>query len=388
MYEAWAHSWMGNLSRALDLCIEADELLTSVGMEDSDYSLNVLDLRGNVLFDKSEYREARQLYAQMAEKTSPTCSPFYHAHSLCNIVHLDLLMEGKGADIVSNVDAAEAVYVAHGSPNTVWCSLSAAELKIYRGDIENARTALLECLSKSREIYPSIVAHCLAILANPAHRMHGPMDTFRWAVVYLACAQKAKDPADTSRALCCLAQVHTSMKDDETALRLFHAALEGGTEMDIHHLRADCMVGIGDIVLRRGNLMQAKEMWEAAHPLFVRSRRMDDSAAVEKRLEELSQVVSHFLPAAREDAVDELCGGCIENPDSDTAAGLPQFLPAVRDDAEDEGTNAMVVVLKTDSDTEWTLKMLETLSVPNTSPPLQVKTSVNSGSSPAKLPVL
>jgi hypothetical protein len=118
---------------------------------------------------------------------------------------------------------------------------------------------------------------------------------------------------------------------------------------------------------------------------------MEDSAAVEKRLEELSLVVSQFLPAARQDAVDEGTNSAVvvlKNPDSDTAGGPPQFLPAVRDDAEDEGTNSVVFVLKTDSDTKRSLKMLETLSAPNTSPPLQVKTSINSGSSPAKLPVL
>lgn len=109
MHEAWAYCWMGNLPRALALCVEAEELLISVGMEDSSHYLSVLDLRANVLFDKSEYMEARQLYAQMAKKTSPTCSRFYHAHSLCYIVQLDLLMEGKGADIASNLDAAEAV---------------------------------------------------------------------------------------------------------------------------------------------------------------------------------------------------------------------------------------------------------------------------------------
>ncbi|KAJ6523996.1 hypothetical protein B0H19DRAFT_1276691 [Mycena capillaripes] len=76
--------------------------------------------------------------------------------------------------------------------------------------------------------------------------------------------------------------------EDETALNLFYAALEGGTAMDIHRLRAECMVGIGDIMIRSGDLVQAKEMWTGAHPLFVRSCQMKDAAAVDKRLERLS----------------------------------------------------------------------------------------------------
>jgi hypothetical protein len=45
------------------------------------------------------------------------------------------------------------------------------------------------------------------------------------------------------------------------------------------------MVGIADILVRRGDLMQAKEMWAAACPLFVRSSRMKDAAAVQERLQ-------------------------------------------------------------------------------------------------------
>jgi hypothetical protein len=48
----------------------------------------------------------------------------------------------------------------------------------------------------------------------------------------------------------------------------------------VHHLRAECMVGIGDNMIRRCNPMQAMEMLGAAHPLFVHSLRMKDAALV------------------------------------------------------------------------------------------------------------
>jgi hypothetical protein len=96
------------------------------------------------------------------------------------------------------------------------------------------------------------------------------MDTFCWAVVNLAFVQIAKNPVGTLHALRRLADLHLSLEDDETALHIFHAVLEGGTKMDIHRLRAECMVGIGDIVLRRGNLIEAKEMWGVpTHSLCV-----------------------------------------------------------------------------------------------------------------------
>jgi hypothetical protein len=68
--------------------------------------------------------------------------------------------------------------------------------------------------------------------------------------------------------------------------------------MDIHRLRAQCIVGIEEIMLRHYDPMQAKEMWKAAHPLFFRSSRMKDTVSVEKRLEQLSHIyqdTSHSL---------------------------------------------------------------------------------------------
>jgi hypothetical protein len=117
-----------------------------------------------------------------------------------------------------------------------------------------------------------------------------------------------KDPLGTSHALRCLADLYAISGEEETALNLYHAGLQGGTSMDVHRLRAECMVGIGDILIRRGNLIQAKEMWEGAHPLFVRSSRLKDVAAVEKRLEQLSHTQSdpsHTLDLIENAAVNQ-----------------------------------------------------------------------------------
>ncbi|KAJ7898501.1 hypothetical protein B0H13DRAFT_1884235 [Mycena leptocephala] len=133
--------------------------------------------------------------------------------------------------------------------------------------------------------------------------MHEDPGTFYWAVVYLASSRKTKDPVGMSHALRCLGNVCATMEDEETALNLFHAALDAGSTMDIHRLRAECMVRIGDIMIRRDDSIQVKEMWMAAQPLFVRSSRMKDAASVDKRLEKLShtqQADSHFSRAGRD----------------------------------------------------------------------------------------
>jgi tetratricopeptide (TPR) repeat protein len=330
-HEAWAHLWKGNLSQALDLCMQVEAQLTSAGMEGSDRYLTILDLRADVHRLKSEYVEARQLLAEICKKTSPACSPGYHAYALCCMAEMDILMEGNITDIISNLNAAQAICMARGSRRILMYSRVAAELELYRGDIESGRASYLECLSKSRRIYPELARNCLAALADPLHKMYGPVDTFRWTVVYLASMQIGKEPAGRLEALRRLADVYISMDDDETALHLFQAALKGGTKMGIHRLRAECMVGIGDIMLQRGDPMQAREMWVAVHPLFVRSSRKKDAGLVEQRLEKLSQSLLVIQDAA----------------------------------AETLTTSAKVVLASS-------LEKLETLSAPNISPSMKV----------------
>jgi hypothetical protein len=183
------------------------------------------------------------------------------------------------------------------------------------------------------------------------------MDTFCWAVVYLASVQIAKNPVGTLHALRRLADLHLSLEDDETALHIFHAVLEGGTKMDIHRLRAECMVGIGDIMLRRSSPVQAREMWEAAYLLFIRSSRMKDAASVEKRLEQ--------LPHTRQDNSLPVTGdGAVESTDSAS-------VHLKRSDSDISDTSAM----------EASIERLGTLLGPNTTPSLQVKTAEDPGTS-------
>jgi tetratricopeptide (TPR) repeat protein len=143
--EAWAYLWMGNLSRALEHLLQAEGQLISIGMQGSNDYIEVLDSRADVLWVKSEYPEARHLFSQIFEKTSPTCSPRHHANALCRMAELDMLMGREGTDIVSNINAAKTVYMTLGSRRAIFCSWLAAELKLYRGETEDARAAFLEC---------------------------------------------------------------------------------------------------------------------------------------------------------------------------------------------------------------------------------------------------
>jgi hypothetical protein len=126
-------------------------------------------------------------------------------------------------------------------------------------------------------------------------------------MVYLAFEQKMKDPVETVYALRRLADLYSIMDDEETALNLFHAVLEAATRMDIHRVRAECMLGIGDIMIRRGDATQAKEMWTGAHPHFLKASQIKHGAAVKKRLGQLPATeknLSSALPVMRDGSVD------------------------------------------------------------------------------------
>ncbi|KAF8154328.1 hypothetical protein K438DRAFT_1777960 [Mycena galopus ATCC 62051] len=265
-YEARVNLDIGNMSRALDICAQAEDMLVSGGMRGSDLYLGCHELRAVVHFQKSEYVEARQLHEQISKETSSTSAPLYHANSLINIAFLDILIERPVAGILANMHAAEVIWQSLGAPRVLACSYMTAELKLYScGDAEEAREEFLQCLAKSRGLYQDLQSSCLAALGNPRNGMYSESETSRWAVVSLAFVQKMKDVVGTLNALQCLADVYSILNDGETALNLFHAALDGGTDLDIHCLRAECMVGIGNIMLRHGDLAQAEEMWTGAY---------------------------------------------------------------------------------------------------------------------------
>jgi hypothetical protein len=72
--------------------------------------------------------------------------------------------------------------------------------------------------------------------------------------------------------------------DVETGISLFTVALEGFTQMDVHHSRAECMLHLGDISEGHGNLLGAVELWKTARPLFERSSQTKQVEHIDERL--------------------------------------------------------------------------------------------------------
>ncbi|KAJ7655951.1 hypothetical protein B0H17DRAFT_1146285 [Mycena rosella] len=294
-YEAYAHMLLGYLPRALDLYARSNELVMALGMQASDQHLFSLDIQADIHWRKTEYSHAHTNQTIIGSMTSPSRSPWFHANALATLAYLDIAMSSDEVEIVRNLDNAKGIYKALDSPRIVLCSFITAHLFLHRGESDRARVTFEGCLIKSRDIYSDVKALCLAALGDPRHKMHNQEDTFRWASVFFSFGLKSKDRVATFHALRCLADIYDISNDEETALSLYHTALEGATEMDIHRLRAESMTGIGDIMMRRGDMTQAKEMWEVVHPLFLRSSQMKDAAAIDARVAKLSENLQNDL---------------------------------------------------------------------------------------------
>jgi hypothetical protein len=287
-YEAYAHCMLGNLPRAHELNEHCYEQVIGLGIQHSDRLLSILDLQTDIHLAKTEYLEAKKMCDIATAKVSPTGSPFYYAHFLAQKAYICILTGSKESEILENVDTAEAVYTGYCSQRILLCSWVRAELDLERGDCCNALSSFKQCLSRSLGIYMDISISCLAALGDSRNKLNNPWSTLRWAMTYFGFARKNKRLVATFHALRCLADFFAAFYDQETALSLFHVALEGATHSGIHRLRAECMVGIGDIMCCRNNIVEAKEMWEAAHPLFVRSSQTKAAVVIKARLEQLS----------------------------------------------------------------------------------------------------
>ncbi|KAJ7732221.1 hypothetical protein DFH07DRAFT_990938 [Mycena maculata] len=286
--EASANGYIGNLKRGLELCEQVHERLAILGMEGSDQGLHLLDVEAQIHWLKSEYTEARRAHETIVSMTSPHDSANFHANSLLTLAQLGIACGRPETDIVGHLNAAVAVYSTYGIGGATLTELN-AELQLYKGEKMQARALFEQCLLQSRGSEQEIANLCVSRLADPKHKMYDHGDIFNWAMVYLALAGILKDRVYMFHALRCLGDVYTLSDDDETALALFQSALQGATEMDIHRLRGESMVGIGDIMLRRGEPGEAQAMWKAAHPLFVRSSQIAEAAEVDVRLNTLAR---------------------------------------------------------------------------------------------------
>jgi hypothetical protein len=163
--------------------------------------------------------------------------------------------------------------------------MTSAALELRDQNTAWAYSKFLQCLNTPLGVDIQVDGFCLERLSDLGQWKEAVFNQKSpWPVVYLGHAWKSKDKLALNKALLSLGDMFTSNHDDATAHNLFTVALEGFTYMDVHRSRAQCMLCLGDLAKKRGDISTAIEFWKSARPLFERSLQAKDMAQIDLRL--------------------------------------------------------------------------------------------------------
>jgi tetratricopeptide (TPR) repeat protein len=279
--EAFCHAKLGNFLNAKILYGEASEL--------SKLNLTLKVALDEQLVDihaiKTEYSEARALAFTVLDYRSSRQPPIRDTVT----IHLNLAIIGiatgyeaeKIKHYLDTVYLQCTTFVVYPSALTYY-EAATAQLHLREGNVSLAREKFEECFvtfQKSRD--EQGLQMCLEMLGDTTHSMYQAGRRFSWAVLSLAFGMSFKSMLVTVSALSLIGDIFAAETDDETTLNILSTSLHGFTLMDIHRDRARCMVSMGRIYERSGNLEEAVELWEQARPLFKRASQAMDVAKVD-----------------------------------------------------------------------------------------------------------
>ncbi|KAJ7155781.1 hypothetical protein C8R46DRAFT_1041134 [Mycena filopes] len=279
---------VGDYLHAMTEIYEGKELLVFCGMTSSELYYSFLAFEAEIHLHKSEYAEARRLYATNLQNSGLDPSSYPYTVTLLNIAQVDILI-GTRKELVHQ--DLQTVYKISSSSHylrgIIWCDLLLGHLELREGNPTSARVLIQDRLKANLGMDNEAILYGLEQLADVTQwptEFHGQS---KWPVVYLCQAHKTQSRLGLSNALLFTADI---FKDDEaTAQSLLTVALEEFTFMDIHRCRAQCMMRLGDFAQKQGRATEAAELWKSARPLFERSLQAKDVACIDGRLGALEQ---------------------------------------------------------------------------------------------------
>ncbi|KAJ7024771.1 hypothetical protein C8F04DRAFT_1192065 [Mycena alexandri] len=148
-----------------------------------------------------------------------------------------------------------------------------------------------KCLNSIRGKDSELVGLCLERLGD-INYWEGSYHDSSWSTILLAHSLKQKEKLGIYKGLQFMGDIFLQENDEATAISLFMLALQCFTQMDVHRSRAECMIRLGDISEKNGDLFNALELWEMARPLFERSSQTKHIQATNKRIARVDQDLS------------------------------------------------------------------------------------------------
>ncbi|KAJ6603313.1 hypothetical protein DFH09DRAFT_392986 [Mycena vulgaris] len=291
--QAWCyvHQNLGNDKDRMLLSEKARQLSRLCGMDGGPVNWGIMITEAEAHVLRSEYVEAHSIYTEIVQKTSNEKDPWHHALGLVRIAKIDVVTGIAEHHVHLNLDKARKII--SGITSLAYCDIVRADLYLREGDHRTAKAIFQTYLSSSWGKDAENLTYCLERVADVDRWSIPDFDwSARWAVVYLAYAQKAQLRFELHKALQFLGDIFLCQEDPDTAHSLFTVALEGFTYMNVHCSRAECMLRLGDIAKQRGEIRPAIALWKEARPLFERSLQGKDVARIDSRLDTADTLMS------------------------------------------------------------------------------------------------
>ncbi|KAJ7500061.1 hypothetical protein FB451DRAFT_49751 [Mycena latifolia] len=284
--EATCCTSLGNYTDIIPLCQRARELLALCGLTGGNLDHTVMANEAEIHFLKSEYTEARSIYTALVHDMSPTHEPYNYAYVLLNIAEIDVIIGSPENEVCQNLDAARSILGTISlSVGFSFADRILADLHLREGRRAAAKGLLQKTVTACQGRNNEDFIKALARLANI--KWWSPMEideTFTWATILLGYGCKTREKLAIHNALMCLGEIFLDQSAHTTAQSLFIVSLEGFTKMDIHQGRGNCMLRLGDIAKKKGDMESAVKFWGKAGPLFKCSSQAVDMGRIQARL--------------------------------------------------------------------------------------------------------
>jgi tetratricopeptide (TPR) repeat protein len=262
-------------------------------MSGSEVNIGIMNTHAEVHKCKSEYSEAWKIHTKLLQ-ISTNRNAYGHALALLNLAEIAVSIGVQKHDVQRNIDLARSIFTTLNlKPWIICCDATIADLYIRAKDLPAAKRLLEKSLISADS---QIKLFCFERLGNISS-WDVDESTPVWTTIFLVHALKLKAKLQVYKALQFWGQMFLTHKEEYTAISLFTVALQAFTYMDVHQSRAECMLRLGDIANRCGDVPKAVELWESARPLFEISSQTKEVQCVDERL---SHVGSNFLDCHRE----------------------------------------------------------------------------------------
>ncbi|KAJ7122077.1 hypothetical protein C8R44DRAFT_852876 [Mycena epipterygia] len=235
---------------------------------------------------KSEYADARNIHTQILSQISMEKDAHSCAFSLLNIAEIDIMTGTSASSVQQNLDKVKMIFQRVEYPIGMLChNMISADLILWEGDHLSAKKFFLQCLDIARGTDAEAVIYCLERLGDMKRwELENTHTLSGWVTLFLGYAIKFQNMRAIYKALSYLGDICLAQHDENTAFSLFTVALQGFTKMDIHQSKADCMVCLGNIADKQGDLGSALNLWKTAGALFALSSQAHDVVCIDAKL--------------------------------------------------------------------------------------------------------